>query len=138
MVKVDVYVDWCNKNFAASFGDMIPGGVVFTARTWSEVQKEAKDTLDFHVAGMLNDGDEVPTWLREGDYEFVYHPVSTAALLRCSEDYTTMAAISRASGVNQRQLSHYANGLKKPRAQQRKRIVAGLHKIGQQLMSVEK
>lgn len=100
MVKVDVYVDWCNKNFAASFGDMIPGGVVFTARTWSEVQKEAKDTLDFHVAGMLNDGDEVPAWLREGDYEFVYHPVSTAALLRCSEDYTTMAAISRASGVN--------------------------------------
>ncbi|WP_235899281.1 hypothetical protein [Hallella mizrahii] len=86
---------------------------------------------------MLNDGDEVPAWLREGDYEFVYHPVSTAALLRCSEDYTTMAAISRASGVNQRQLSHYANGLKKPRAQQRKRIVAGLHKIGQQLMSVE-
>lgn len=86
MVKVDVYVDWCNKNFAASFGDMIPGGVVFTARTWSEVQKEAKDTLDFHVAGMLNDGDEVPAWLREGDYEFVYHPVSTAALLRCSED----------------------------------------------------
>ena len=137
MVKVDVYVDWCNKNFAASFGDMIPGGVVFTARTWSEVQKEAKDTLDFHVAGMLNDGDEVPAWLREGDYEFVYHPVSTAALLRCSEDYTTMAAISRASGVNQRQLSHYANGLKKPRAQQRQRIVAGLHKIGQQLMSVE-
>lgn len=101
------------------------------------MQKEAKETLDFHVEGMLKDGDDVPEWLRNGDYEFVFHPESTAALLRCSEDYTTMAAIARASGVNQRQLSHYANGLKKPRPQQRQRIVAGLHKIGRQLLAVE-
>lgn len=137
MKKVDVYFDWCNKNFAASFGENVPGAVVFTARTWEEVQKEAKETLDFHVEGMLKDGDDVPEWLRNGDYEFVFHPESTAALLRCSEDYTTMAAIARASGVNQRQLSHYANGLKKPRPQQRQRIVAGLHKIGRQLLAVE-
>lgn len=137
MEKIYVYVDWCDKNFAASFGDNVPGAVVFTAHTWEEVQKEAKETLEFHVEGMLKDGDDVPEWLCNGDYEFVFHPVSTAALLRCSEDYTTMAAIARASGVNQRQLSHYANGLKKPRPQQRQRIVAGLHKIGKQLMAVE-
>lgn len=137
MEKIDVYVDWCDKNFAVSFGDNVPGAVVFTAHTWEEVQKEAKETLDFHVEGMLQDGDDVPEWLRNGDYEFVFHPVNTAALLRQSEDYTTMAAIARASGLNQRQLSHYANGLKKPRPQQRQRIVAGLHKIGRQLMAVE-
>lgn len=137
MEKIDVYVDWCDKNFAASFGDKVPGAVVFTARSWEELQKEAKETLDFHVEGMLQDGDDVPEWLRNGEYEFVFHPVSTAALLRCSEDYTTIAAIARASGMNQRQLSHYANGLKKPRPQQRQRIVAGLHKIGKQLLAVE-
>lgn len=137
MEKIDVYVDWCDKNFAASFGDNVPGVVVFTAGTWDEVQSEAKSTLDFHIEGMLRDGDDVPAWLRNGDYELVFHPVSTAALLRCSENYTTMAAIARASGVNQRQLSHYANGLKKPRPQQRQRIVSGLHKIGRELMSVE-
>lgn len=137
MEKIDVYVDWCDKNFAASFGSNVPGAVVFTARTWEEVKKEAKDTLDFHIEGMLKDGDDIPEWLRNGEYEFVFHPMSIAALLRCSEDFTTMAAIARASGMNQRQLSHYANGLKKPRPQQRQRIVAGLHKIGRQLMAVE-
>lgn len=137
MEKIDVYVDWCDKNFAASFGSNVPGAVVFTARSWDELKREAKDTLDFHIGGMLKDGDDIPEWLRNGEYEFVFHPISTAALLRCSEDFTTMAAIARASGVNQRQLSHYANGLKKPRPQQRKRIVAGLHKIGRQLMAVE-
>lgn len=137
MEKIDVYVDWCDKNFAASFGSNVPGAVVFTARTWEEVKKEAKDTLDFHIEGMLKDGDDIPEWLRNGEYEFVFHPMSTAALLRCSEDFTTMAAIARASGMNQRQLSNYANGLKKPRPQQHQRIVAGLHKIGRQLMAVE-
>lgn len=137
MEKIDVYVDWCDKNFAASFGSNVPGAVVFTAHTWEELRKEAQATLRFHIEGMLKDGDDVPEWLRNGEYEFAFHPVSTAALLRSSEAFTTMAAIARASGVNQRQLSHYANGLKKPRPQQRQRIVAGLHKIGRQLMAVE-
>lgn len=137
MEKIDVYVDWCDKNFAASFGDNVPGGVAFTAGTFEEIKKEAKETLDFHIEGMLRDGDSVPQWLIDGDYKFVYHLVSISALLRCSENYTTMAAIARASGMNPRQLSHYANGIKKPRQQQRQRIIDGLHKIGEQLMSVE-
>ncbi len=41
-----------------------------------------------------------------------------------------------ASGINQHQLSHYTNGLKKARANQRERIVQGIHKIGKELMAV--
>lgn len=137
MEKVDVYVDWCGKNFAASFGENIPGAVVFTAHSWEEVKREAKKTLDFHVEGMLLDGDDVPEWLRKGDYELEFHPESIAALLHSCEDYTTIAAIARAAGMNPRQLSHYANGLKKPRPQQRQRILDGLHKIGRQLLTAK-
>jgi hypothetical protein len=39
--------------------------------------------------------------------------------------------------INQHQLSHYANGIKKPRPEQRRRIVEGLHKIGRELIAVE-
>ena len=73
--------------------------------------------------------------LAKGAYEFEYH-LDTAALIRSCEQYASLAAISRASGVNARLLSHYANGLKKPRPAQRQRIVEGLHKIGRHLMSV--
>ncbi len=62
--------------------------------------------------------------------------MDTAALLHAYEPYVTLAAISRASGINQYQLSHYANGIKKPRPEQRKRIVDGLHKIGNELQMI--
>lgn len=136
MEKITVNVAWCDKNFGGSFGDNVPGAVVFTARTFAELQQVAKETLDFHVNGMVEDGEAVPDWLRSGDYEFVYSYEDAAALLHAYEPYVSLAAISRASGINQGLLSHYANGIKKPRPEQRRRIVDGLHKIGSVLASV--
>ena len=97
---------------------------------------EVRNTLNFHVEGMIADGDDVPQWLRNGDYEFEYH-LDAAALLQMCAPYASIAAISRVSGINQHQLSHYANGIKKPRPEQRRRIVEGLHKIGRELIAVE-
>ena len=89
--------------------------MTFTARTYAELQKEAKESLDFHIEGLLEDGADVPQWLKDGDYEFVYNYQDISTLLRAYEPYISLAAISRASGINQGLLSHYANGLKKPR-----------------------
>lgn len=135
MEKIRVYIQWCEHNFGATFGDNVPGAVVITAKTYDELMKEIPDTLQFHVEGMVENGDVVPDWLRNGDYEFEYH-LDTAALIRSCEKYASLAAISRASGINERQLSHYANGIKKPRPQQRQRIVDGLHEIGRKLIAV--
>ena len=131
-----VNVAWCDKNFGGSFGENVPGAVVFTARTFAELQKEAKETLEFHINGMLEDGEDVPEWLKAGDYEFDYRYEDTAALLHAYLPYVSLAAISRASGISQGLLSHYANGIKKPRPEQRRRIVDGLHRIGSALQSV--
>ena len=136
MEKVRVDVQWCDRNFGASFGENIPGAVVLTAKSFEELTKEAPETLRSHVECMLEDGDEVPKWLREGDYELEYNYVDVATLLRACEDYASLAAISRATGINQNQLSHYATRLKRPRPEQRKRIVEGLHRIGAKLMAV--
>lgn len=136
MEKVRVDVQWCDKNFGASFGENVPGAVVFTAKTFEELIKEAEETLRFHVEGMLEDGDDVPQWLRDGDYELEYNYIDVATMLRACEAYASLAAISRASGINQNQLSHYATGLKRPRPEQRRRIVDGIHHIGARLMAV--
>lgn len=136
MEKVRVDVQWCDKNFGASFGENVPGAVVFTAKSFEELQKVAAETLRFHVEGMLEDGDDVPQWLRDGDYEFTYNYLDVATLLRACEDYASLAAISRATGINQNQLSHYATGLKRPRPEQRRRIVDGIHHIAARLMAV--
>lgn len=136
MEKITVNVAWCDRNFGGSFGDNVPGAVVFTARNFNEFIKEAKDTLRFHIDGIVEDGEDVPQWLKDGDYEFVFKYEDVATLLHAYEQYVSLAAISRASGINQSLLSHYANGLKKPRAEQRRRIVSGLHKIGSELCAV--
>jgi predicted RNase H-like HicB family nuclease len=136
MEKVRVDVQWCDKNFGASFGENVPGAVVFTAKTFEELIKEAEETLRFHVEGMLEDGDDVPQWLRDGDYELEYNYIDVATMLRACEAYASLAAISRASGINQNLLSHYATGLKRPRPEQRRRIVDGIHHIGARLMAV--
>ena len=133
---IKVLVEWADSNFSASLGDNVPGAVVIAAKDIGELKKEVAETLRFHVEGMLADGDEVPQWLADGDYELEYDYVSAAALIHACEPYATIAALSRATGINQRQLSHYANGLRNPRPEQRRRIVEGLHSIGRELLSV--
>ena len=88
-----------------------------------------------HIEGLGQDGEVLPDWLVRGDYEFDVE-LGMAALLRKCEQFTSLAAISRASGINQQQLSHYASGLRTPRQEQRKRIIDGIHRIGQEFLSV--
>ncbi len=135
MVTIKVNIGWCNKNYCASVGEEVPGAVVATDKTFDGIKKAVAEAVAFHVEGMQLDGDDVPAWLANGDYQFEW-VLEASALLRNCERYTSIAAISRATGINEQLLSHYANGLKVPRRQQRERIVEGLHKIGREFLSV--
>jgi len=48
----------------------------------------------------------------------------------------TKTALSRATGINQRQISHYASGRITPRPKQRERIIKGIYAISRELASV--
>ena len=137
METIEVKIAWSNRNYSASLGDNVPGAVVFTATTFAQLQKTARESLEFHLKGMLEDGDVIPEWLLDGEYEFRYNCVDMATVLHLCEDFASLAAISRVSGINRYQLSHYANGLKKPRPEQRKRIMDSIHGIGKSLMAVD-
>ena len=53
MEKVIVNVAWCDRNYGGSLGSNVPGAVVFTAPTFEVLQKEAKESLEFHVGGLV-------------------------------------------------------------------------------------
>lgn len=133
MMKVDV--TWTDDNFGCAWSDDVAGTVVVTAKTLDKLKADFEESLRMHIEGCLMDGDVLPEYLVIGDYTVEY-VLNTAALLRDAEEYTTMAAISRASGINQKQLSHYASGLKHPRPLQVERIKEGLHRIGTQLLAL--
>ena len=136
MEKIRVDVAWCDRNFGASLSENVPGAVVLTADTYEKLLHDVPETLRLHNEGMVEEGDDVPPRLIGGDNEQEYNLDDVATVLRAYEPFVSLAAISRATGINQHQLSHYATGIKKPRAEQRKRIVEGIHKIGRELMSV--
>ena len=73
MEKIIVDVAWCDRNYGGSLGSNVPGAVVLTAPTLEALQKEAKESLEFHVEGLMENGEDVPEWLKNGDYEFEYN-----------------------------------------------------------------
>lgn len=133
--KLRVDVSWTGKNFCCSWSDEVAGTVLVTAKSLTKLKEDFAQSLKWHIEGCVADGDVLPDYLVNGDYEFDYN-LDPAALLRDAETYTTMAAISRASGINAKQLSHYANGIKQPRGAQLERIKQGLHIIGSELLAL--
>ena len=49
----------------------------------------------------------------------------------------TKSALEWLTGINQKQLWHYANGKSTPRPAQVKKIETALHRLGEELLSLE-
>lgn len=131
--KLKIATSWTGGNFCCVWSDEAAGTVAVTAKTLEKLKDNFRESLKWHIEGCLADGDVLPDYLVKGDYDLEFD-LDTAAIIRNAEDYTTMAAISRATGINQKLLSHYANGIKHPRAAQRERIISGLRLIASRIM----
>lgn len=131
MYQIIVQVDWLN-NYGAST-DILP--IVVADKTLERLKEAFKESFDLHVKSMIEDEDELPAELR-GEYEFKF-VMTTRALLHYYDGVLTRAAISRLTGINEKQLGHYIQGIRNPRKEQRERIVKGLRKLGEELESVE-
>lgn len=70
------------------------------------------------------------------DYQLVYK-FDTQSLLNYYKGIFTNASLERITGIRQKQIQHYASGLKKPRPAQKKKIQDSLHELATELMAVE-
>lgn len=77
----------------------------------------------------------VPAILK-GEYKLVFR-FDTESLLNYYKGIFSNAALQRITGINQKQIQHYAAGLKKPREAQLRKIETALHKLGNELIAVE-
>lgn len=74
--------------------------------------------------------------LKVNQFEIVYK-FDMESLLHYYKGIFSQAAFERMTGINQHQISHYANGTKKPRPAQVKKIETALHQLGEELLAVE-
>lgn len=71
----------------------------------------------------------------KGEYEIEWH-FDTQSLLNYYSKIFTNAALERITGINQKQLWNYANGVSKPRPLARKKIETALHNLGSELLTI--
>jgi predicted RNase H-like HicB family nuclease len=133
MDKVIVEIYFTGKNFCAH-APVLPG-CVSTADNLADMEKNIREAIAFHVEGSLQGNDPVPDVFK-GPYELRF-VLTTGALLEAYSGIFTKAALSRMTGINERQLWHYAAGVRKPRRAQAKRIEEGIHKLGRELLTIQ-
>ena len=131
MDKIKVEVSWMDNYGAGT--DQIPG-LVATHETLEGVMKAYSESLRLHLKALKKDGDEVPEILKD-NYELLFE-LNVKALLHHFEGILTRSALSRVTGINERQLGHYATGHRNPRPAQRKRIIEGIHRIAEEMNSL--
>jgi predicted RNase H-like HicB family nuclease len=131
MHKITVNIDW-EDNYGAYCEEV--SGCLATHKTIEGVKQAYIEALEFHLDGLHADGDEIPA-VMQGKYRLDF-VLNVRALLHYFEGVLTRSALSRVTGINERQLGHYITGHRKPRPEQRKKIVEGLHRIGKEINSV--
>lgn len=133
MGKVNVTVEVTVNNYAA-FIDDLPG-CVSTGKTFRELKANMTEAVADNLEISREYGDKISD-LFLGDYELVFR-FDTQSLLQHYRGIFTNAALQRITGINQRQLQHYASGMSRPRPEQANRIETALHHLGEELMAVE-
>ncbi len=131
MQKIKVEIGWLD-NYGAASEQVL--GCVATHKTLEGVKLAYTSALEFHLEGMRKDGDKIPEILQDG-FELEFE-LNTRALLHSLEGILTRSALARATGINERQLGHYATGHRNPRPEQRMRIIKGIRAIGKEFESV--
>ena len=79
--------------------------------------------------------DELPDILKK-EYEIVYK-FDTQSFIKYFEGIFSKPTLEKLTGINQKQIHHYASGLRKPRPAQCKKIEKALRGLGKELLSVE-
>ena len=131
MEKIIVQISWLDNYGACS--DKVPGLAV-THKTLEGVKKAYTESLGWHLEAMRADGDEMPEVL-QGEYELEFE-LNTQALLHYFEGILTRSALARVTGINERQLGHYATGHRNPRPAQRLKIIEGIRRIRNEFNAV--
>ncbi len=132
MGKILINVDYTDNFAAAPANEDI--ACISTGRTLEELKQNMAEALRWHIDSMKEDGEAIPQEF-EGEWILEWN-LSVRALLHYTEGLVPKSAISKATGINQQQLTHYASGYRTPRPAMRAKIIEGLHAIGRQLSAI--
>lgn len=127
MKTVEVIVEHAGKNLSA----YIEGAPIITVgNSMAEIESNMREAIDLYLEDNSN-----PVDILSGEFELNFK-IDAATFINYYSNIFTKAALSRITGINERQLWHYAAGVHKPRKQQLEKIQQGIRALTKELSSI--
>jgi predicted RNase H-like HicB family nuclease len=119
------------SNFYSAYSENVEG-IYGAGATVQKTKESVLKSLELYVKYNKK---KLPKIL-QGDYSVKYR-FDTQSLLNYYKGIFTNASLEKITGINQKQIQHYASGLKKPRELQKRKIQTGLRNLAKELQSIE-
>ena len=129
---ITVVIERADNNFSAYVKEV--DGITATGDTIDKIKTSVMEAVDEYVSVCKELGLDVPKALT-GPYEIVFE-LDIQSLLMIYEGIFTKSGLEKLTGINQKQLWHYAKGISRPRQAQKQKIENALHRLGSELMSL--
>lgn len=131
MKQIKAYVEKSDYGFSVYMEDNdLDYGIIGEGKTATEAINDFRQAYEEMRDFYKEEGKD----FEEVDFEFVY---DIASFLQYYAFAFTLAGLERITGVNQRQLSHYINGVSKPTRRTIEKIEDGIHNFSRDLSMVK-
>lgn len=125
-------IESLENNYSAYINEL--DGVVATGSTIEEIKKNLQEALEDFIETCKGLGCKIPDLL-QGDYVIEFK-MDVKSLLTLYQGIFSKAGLERLTGINQKQLWHYAKGKSSPRKAQINKIESALHRLGNDLIAL--
>lgn len=131
MKTVEVIVEHAGNNLSA----YIEGAPVITVgNDVKEIEKNMKEAVELYLDS-CKEMNIAPVEILQGEFTLKFK-IDAATFINYYSSIFTKAALSRITGINERQLWHYAAGVHKPRKQQLEKIQKGINALTEELSAI--
>lgn len=131
MKTVEVIVEHAGNNLSA----YIEGATVITVgNDVKEIEKNMKEAVELYLES-CKEMNIAPVEVLQGEFTLKFK-IDAATFINYYSSIFTKAALSRITGINERQLWHYAAGVHKPRKQQLEKIQKGINALTEELAAI--
>lgn len=131
MKQIKAYVEKSDYGFSVYMEDNdLDYGIIGEGKTATEAINDFRQAYEEMREYYKDEGKN----FEEVNFEFVY---DIASFLQYYAFAFTLAGLERITGINQRQLSHYINGVSKPTRRTIEKIENGIHNFSRDLSMVK-
>lgn len=127
MKKVVVIVEYSEKNLSAYINE---APIITVGTDLNDIENNIKEAIELYLEDNNN-----PCEVLSGEFELEFK-IDVATFINFYSNIFTKAALSRITGINERQLWHYAAGVHKPRRTQMEKIQRGIKHLSKELSSI--